>query len=382
MAQIVKRARQGSEGRRTTYSYRVRWRYGGTREGEWQSVTMRSAEDAKSLRLAVEVRGHRVRATDPDVLDRSIITGERTRHIVPTFGEVAQRYIDTRTTAKANTRETYGRILRVHLAEWQSIPITDITSDDVAGLINRLLTDGRSPVAPYDFARSVLRYATNTEPPLRNGNPAALVRVPRGGKVRARYLTHAEADALLGAADETARPMLETMLNTGLRIGELLALRVRDLHTGEAPALTVAQAMRRAQGGQPAGPGEPKSDRSRRTIALDAYTAELLTDQAGGKGPDDYLFVNAHTCDHWRYSQWRESIWQPTIHRAALANPTRPHDLRHTHASWLLTDGVPLLVVSRRLGHESVMVTASVYGHIQPEADDVVRAVLAKRVAR
>lgn len=382
MAQIVKRVREGGEGKRAIYSYRVRWRHGGTRDGAWQSVTMRNAEEAKSLRLAVEVRGHQVRASDADVLDRSIITGERTRHTVPTFGEVAQRYIDTRTTARANTRETYARILRVHLADWQTIPITDVTSDDVAAMINRLVTEERSPVAPYDFARSVLRFATNTEPPLRSGNPAALVRVPRGGKVRAQFLTHAEADLLLTAAEGPARPMVETLLNTGLRVGELLALRVRDLHTGEAPALTVAQAMRRAQGGQPAGPGAPKSERSRRTVALDAYTAEFLTAQSKGKGPDDYLFVNARTGDHWRYSQWRESIWLPTIENAAITKNIRPHDLRHTHASWLLTDGVPLLVVSRRMGHESVMVTASVYGHIQPEADDVVRAVLSKRGAR
>jgi integrase len=48
-------------------------------------------------------------------------------------------------------------------------------------------------------------------------------------------------------------------------------------------------------------------------------------------------------------------------------NPN-PHDLRHTHASWLIADGVPLPWVQARLGHENIQTTVSVYGHLQPDA--------------
>ena len=94
------------------------------------------------------------------------------------------------------------------------------------------------------------------------------------------------------------------------------------------------------------------------------------------------MFTHPVTGEFWRVDAWRKRCWSPTLARAVEAGLTkrpRPHDLRHTHAGWLLTDGVPLLVVSRRLGHESVMVTASIYGHITPEADDQVRTALARR---
>ena len=94
------------------------------------------------------------------------------------------------------------------------------------------------------------------------------------------------------------------------------------------------------------------------------------------------MFVNPATGRFWSRNTWVDRYWTPTIERAVaagLGKRPRIHDMRHTHASWLLTEGVPLLVVSRRLGHESIAVTARVYGHVQPESDDQVRTALARR---
>jgi integrase len=381
MATLVKRQRTGGGN-----SYRVRWRYGGAREGAWQSVTFTERETAKTFKALVESRAHRLRADAPEVRDLSILTGGRPlRSGAPTFQEVAQRYIDTRPTVKANTREKYKGLLDNSLSAWASRAVDEITRDDVADLVNRIHAEGRSPVAAFDFARSVFRYATSTEPPLRAGNPCALVRVPRSRTRTQNFLTHAEADLLLDSAEGIARPMIEALLNTGLRTGELCGLRVADLHLGDRPTLTVRESIRRAQGGQPSGPGDPKSAAGRRTIALDDHTASVLAAQVKGKKPTDHVFVHPATGEFFRADAWRKRCWEPTLARAiaaGLSKQPRPHDLRHTHAAWLLTDGVPLLVVSRRLGHESVAVTANIYGHIQPEADDAVRAVLARRAPK
>ena len=118
------------------------------------------------------------------------------------------------------------------------------------------------------------------------------------------------------------------------------------------------------------------------TVALDPHTASLLREQVAGKQPENYVFSHPNTGSFWNETTWVTQRWGPTLARAVeMGLTTRPrlHDLRHTHASWLLTDGVGLLVVSRRLGHESIKVTADTYGHIQPEADDAVRAVLSTR---
>lgn len=55
----------------------------------------------------------------------------------------------------------------------------------------------------------------------------------------------------------------------------------------------------------------------------------------------------------------------------------RIHDLRHTHASWLIPAGVPLTVIQGRLGHESIKTTSDRYGHLADDADAAAAAVLA-----
>ena len=272
MAQMVKRQRKGS-GSRPALSYRVRWRLNGTRDGAWQSVTFRDRETAKTFKALVEARGHRLRADAPEVRDLSILTGVRVADGAQTLRSVAERYIATRTTTKATTRERYQRLLDRHLAAWHDRPIETITSDDVALLINDIRERGLNPVSAYDFAKMVFRYATNTEPPLRVGNPCASVKVPRTRERTLTFLTGEEAKILLDSCGEVERPLVEVMLNTGLRFGEVTALRVRDLDLGQeghahrrAGGATTrgwtAHAHRQAQERQ-AAPGPSRSTRRR-----------------------------------------------------------------------------------------------------------------------
>ena len=213
MAQLVKRARSGGGN-----SYRVRWRLNGSATGAWQSVTYREQATAKSVKAAVEARGHRVRSDAPEVRDLTLITGGRSvRAGAPTFGEVAQRYIDTRPALKDNTREKYQGVLDRDLTCWTTVPIDSIMRADVEELVGRMHRAGRSVTATFDFARSVFRHAVNSEPPLRAGNPCAGVKLPRGKGRTQNFLTVEEADLLLDFADDEARPMIEVMLNTGLR---------------------------------------------------------------------------------------------------------------------------------------------------------------------
>ena len=63
--------------------------------------------------------------------------------------------------------------------------------------------------------------------------------------------------------------------------------------------------------------------------------------------------------------------WGPaldTLDGQLRARP-RVHDLRHTHASWLIAAGIPLTVIQRRLGHESIKTTSDRYGHLADDAD-------------
>jgi hypothetical protein len=108
VAYLRKRERTGGQP-----SWQVRWRLGGHRAGRWQGVTARSREQAKSVRAVLEAHGDALRADDPRI--RAALGRERARDVL-TFGEVAERYIATRTTAKPTTRAAYSRMLRMHLA--------------------------------------------------------------------------------------------------------------------------------------------------------------------------------------------------------------------------------------------------------------------------
>jgi len=79
------------------------------------------------------------------------------------------------------------------------------------------------------------------------------------------------------------------------------------------------------------------------------------------------VFVSAEG-DAIRHSNFRNRVWAKATAAAGLQG-LRLHDLRHTHAAWLISAGVPVLAISRRLGHASITVTMDRYGHLLPEVD-------------
>ncbi|HZD70784.1 MAG TPA: site-specific integrase [Actinomycetes bacterium] len=119
----------------------------------------------------------------------------------------------------------------------------------------------------------------------------------------------------------------------------------------------------------------PKTEASRRTIALDQETVDALlahrelvggqgwehvfTTPGGSQGPGGPLARN----NFWR-------VWNRALAKANLARlwPEHGglhfHDLRHTHATWLLARRVPLVAVANRLGHADPVITMMVYAHI------------------
>jgi integrase len=91
-----------------------------------------------------------------------------------------------------------------------------------------------------------------------------------------------------------------------------------------------------------------------------------------------------------RIHNFNPNVWRPAVVRAreaGLVKQPRLHDLRHTNASWLIQAGVPLPVIQRHLGHESIQTTVDRYGHVDRAlsrvvADVVGRALTKNRVPR
>lgn len=204
------------------------------------------------------------------------------------------------------------------------------------------------------------------------------------------FLTPPEARLLLNRCEAVCAALAdvaEGILGTGLRISEALGLLVADVHVDELDAawLDVDMQLSRPSKNHPIARRVPlKTDASQRRVALDVDTAGLFARLAKGKRGDAPVFADPVDGGWWTQSRVN-NVWAHARREAreyGLQKSPRVHDLRHTHAAWLITDGVPLLAVSRRLGHESIKITADTYGHLLPEADDAIRTtLLARRVA-
>ena len=179
---------------------------------------------------------------------------------------------------------------------------------------------------------------------------------------------------LAAVEDDRLFALWRVLAATGMRRGEALGLAWQDVDM-EAGSVTIRRAWIPVNG--VAQFSEPKSRRSRRTIALDASTLEALRAHA------------ARQADEQR--QWREDLvdvnlvftrpdGRPLVpwlvskafreHSRAAMLPLIPlHGLRHSYATLALSSGVNPRIVSARLGHATVALTLDVYSHVLPQAD-------------
>jgi integrase len=180
-------------------------------------------------------------------------------------------------------------------------------------------------------------------------------------------------------------PIAVVALGTGMRRGELCGIRWRDVDL-DAGSLRVEQSLEQTRGGLRF--KAPKSARSRRTITLSpAVVAALRTHWKAqqeqrlalglGKAPAEGL-VFATWDGKPRHPDKLSVDFSKAMKSIGLPHITL-HSLRHTHASQLITGGMDILTVSRRLGHGSPAITLNVYGHLlssQDRAADITQAML------
>lgn len=201
-------------------------------------------------------------------------------------------------------------------------------------------------------------------------NPATKARPPRPDRrstVPAIWNAAQLATFLAHAGTKRLYPALHLTAYTGIRRGELAGLQWRDLDTTNA-TLSIARTRQVAAGRTVEAPVKTRT--SRRSIDLDTNTIEVLAawrTRLAGEGaaiaPDTPMFLNTRhrTPSPESFSQLftRSSIeaGRPRI---------RFHDLRHTHASLLVAAGVPIKVISERLGHAHPGFTMHTYQHLLP----------------
>jgi integrase len=139
---------------------------------------------------------------------------------------------------------------------------------------------------------------------------------------------------------------------SGLRWGELCALRVRCIAPLPYPALNVSRSAADRQEVR----SRTKGDRSR-SVPLAEELVPIITEWAAGKLPGALLFTSEGG-RRLNNSNWRRIVGWPVLCRGR-----RIHDLRHTAATFWLANGTDVKTVQQRLGHESAQMTLNLYSH-------------------
>ena len=228
----------------------------------------------------------------------------------------------------------------------------------LTGLFSWGVEDGHLPASPCDSSKRL--------------------RLPEcSSKSTGKMLSAAEACKLLATLDGTAYWLPTYLaLHTGMRPGEVLGLSWEDVDL-VAGTLSVRRTMSREKGGFRLGP--PKTNSSERLVAVSADVVAVLRSWEQSR-PEVVWYPGAtivpegfrQVCSRENGAIFTGNAWRwgldSGLRRADLQH-FRLHDLRHTHASLLLLDRVPMHVVSARLGHANIQVTINLYGHLLPTSD-------------
>ncbi|MCH7670112.1 MAG: site-specific integrase [Acidobacteria bacterium] len=184
-------------------------------------------------------------------------------------------------------------------------------------------------------------------------SPCRNVKLPKITMSAMRILEPAETMALAEAIDERYRAMVLTAAYTGLRFGELAALRTERFDALRR-TLRVEESLAEMEGQFLIKP--PKLDASRRTVSVPSFVAEEMARHLAAHADETDLIFGAPAGGPIRRTNFRRRIWLPAV-RASVGDPCTFHDLRHTHAALFIAQGKHPKVIQERLGHASIKTT-------------------------
>jgi integrase len=292
------------------------------------------------------------------------------------------RYLAATTGITDGTRITYDRTYqRVWAGPLGGTPLTAITREDIAAVVNQLSAakSDKTVRNAYGILATCLKVA------LEDGHIPALptrgIRLPRRTEhtqTEIRFLDHDEWGRLAAALPAHYLPLFTFLVGTGCRWGEAEALTVGDVNLDRVathqdgtiestPVVTISKAAKWNASKATRQVGPTKTRRSNRTVYLPPEVVELLEPLVRGRSAKDRLFL-APKGGPLRHRTVYDD-WKKAVAKSGLTPHPRIHDLRHTHVSWLIAQGVPLVVIQRRLGHEDITTTMNVYGHLAVETE-------------
>jgi integrase len=282
----------------------------------------------------------------------------------------------SRKALRPKTADSYLRTMDKHIIpNLGEVQLKDLTPFQVEKFYAGLIEKGVG-IRTVRLVHSILHCALEKAviQSMLTRNPTAHAALPRYKHVEMKILDEAQINQfLLAAIDSPYAALYHLAVKTGMRMGELLGLRWLDMHWGSG-RLYVQRQLQDVRG-MGCFFQEPKTSSGRRMLQLGEGTIQALREHgefqklqkeySGQRWQENDLIFPSKIGTPLNPSNLRLDF-KRVVERAGVPR-VRFHDLRHSAASLMLNNGIPVIVVSKVLGHAKPSITLDIYGHLYNE---------------
>ena len=328
MASIHKRAGK----LRTTYS--VRYRY----QSHNRQITCRTLAQARTVKNKVE---------------HDINIGSHKEIYRVEFEEAAREWLEyVKPRIKPNTYSSYKvAAINYFVPFFKSLVVNRILPSDVSRFVTRLQNKGLKPKSVNNYLlalKQLFEYCKDFSQ--LKDNPAKNVKLLRVEKKEMQFLTPKQVREFLSAVNEYYYPFFLTAVLTGMRVSEIINLMWTDIDCKRGQISII----------------DGKTKAAKRTVFIPSKLVKILKKQKI-QSKSNYVFTNKNGNKISRHDIVKEPF-KRALKAAGLPN-IRFHDLRHTFATLMISQGENIKFIQHQLGHGSITVTLDTYGHLLPESN-------------
>lgn len=369
-----------------------------TKKGKvWECTEEIPKDPVTGKRKRVSARGKtkpeakaRLERKIEEVIDYGLTTDPSQSQI--SFEKIALEWLET---YRRNTKDSAFRSNQYHIKRFSKyiakIPVKQITKKAYQNVIDQMLHDGYSYNTIYSahsVAKKIFKQAIIWD--VIKSSPAEMAVLPKenltieeieNDKTEEKYLEREELKEFLTIIDNhglvSDDVIFTTLIFTGMRVGELLALKWKDIDA-ESKEISITKTIFNIDGKK----DEyklltPKTKKSIRKVSIDENLLKLLLKQKNRINEQKMKVRNLWHDENFvitredgypmspRFVHYRMKRLEKFLHQETKCiKPLHPHILRHTHTSMLTEAGADLRAIMQRLGHTDAKTTLSVYTHV------------------